>query len=280
MSSVNNKRKNNHQNKINKEQNSKNNNIPNKNKIQSQPSSSTSNLLRTFNKFTIGLNSREIHNISFYNHDKVCFILINTYENENQDLGIGPLNDGFHIGLYHHRLDYKVYYLYNPPSEKFINFFEFFLQNTTKALTVFFAGHDSANSSIHEIEFTNGKLSSNIIKKAISEKCNGKAKVLLISDSYNGGSVFDLHSISYNNNQHSNDIISFWVKKNINDTESKEMKKSHGIFIYYFCKIIGDSPKISPNELVTKINPSISNFNECFKYDATNQKLADEPLFS
>lgn len=254
--------------------NSKNNNAVGKTKSnEPQFSSAISGLLRTLNKFTICLNSRTIENIMYYNLSRVCFILINSYENENHDLGIGPLNDGIHIGLYYHRLHYKVFYLYNPHSDQFINYLEFFLKNTTKALTVFYSGYDSANSRIHEINFKNGQLSSNVVEKSISENYNGKSKVILITNSFNGGSVFDIHSINHFNNNKSSDIISFWVKK-----EKNETKKSHGIFIYYFCKIINDSPNISPKDLAEKINPSINSFNEYLKYEVSNQDLIETPL--
>lgn len=240
--------------------------------------SAISGLLKTMNKFSICLNSRSIENISYFNLNKVCFILINTYENENEDLGIGPLNDGIHIALQYHRLHYKVYYLYNPKSSQFIEYLEFFLKNTSKALTVFYSGNDLPNNDVHEIIFKNEKLQSCIVKKAISQNYNGKAKVMFITNSFNGGTVFDIQSIKHSNNQQSSNIISFWVKKEMNDLKQNEHKKSHGIFIYYFCKIISDSPKISPKELADKINPSICGFNEYLKYDISNPNLIEAPL--
>lgn len=239
--------------------------------------SAISGLLKTMNKFSICLNSRSIENISYFNLNKVCFILINTYENENEDLGIGPLNDGIHIALQYHRLHYKVYYLYNPKSSQFIEYLEFFLKNTSKALTVFYSGNDLPNNDVHEIIFKNEKLQSCIVKKAISQNYNGKAKVMFITNSFNGGTVFDIHSFDdVNNNLY--DIISFWVKKEKNNHMLVESKKSHGIFIYYLCKILNDSPNISPKDLAVKINPSIEKFNECIKYDVTNSNLIDAPL--
>ena len=259
--------------------NSKDNNVIEEKKLNTTKFDLTiSNLLRTMNKFTICLNSKTIQNISFYNHTKVCFILINTYENENEDLGMGPLNDSIHIALYYHKLHYKVFYLYNPQSNQFINFLDYFLKNTKKALTVFYSGYGSNNSSIHEIKFPNGHLSSDVIQKSLSQNCNGKAKVTLLTNTFNGGPVFDIHSINLLNDQQSSDIISFWVKKEKNNLKLNESKRSHGIFIYYFFKIISDFPNITPKELVEKVNPSIESFNEFLKYDVTNTDLIEAPL--
>lgn len=286
----------------------KNNNFSDK-KIESKPiqfESTISSLLRTMNKFTICLNSRSIENISYLNLSKVCFILINTYENEDKKFGIGPLNDGIHVALHYKRLKYKVFYLYNSKSEKFLYYLDFFLQNATKSLTVFYSGLDSfdeikfskssiddvqmkknpndddklknkvnyndnlKDDSIHDIKFTNGEiLKSNIIKKSISKNCNEKVKITFITNSLNGGSVFDIDC------ENEVDIVSLWVQKK---NDSNDCKKSHGTFIYYLFKIINDSPNISPKNLVEKINPLIEKFNEHFKFDVTNADLVDSPL--
>lgn len=240
--------------------------------------STISGLLKTLNEFAVCLNSKTIEKMPLYNLNKVCFILINSYENENENFGIGPLNDGIHICLHYHRLRYKVFYLYNPQSTQFINYLEYFLKNTIKNLTVFYSGNDIPKSNIHEIKFPNGQLPSNIVKKSISQYCHGKAKVIFITNSFNGGSVFDINSIKISNAQQTSDIVSFWVKKDQSNHKSHEVKKSHGIFIYYLCKIINDSTNISPKEIAGKINPSIESFNEYLKFDVTNTDLIEAPL--
>lgn len=258
----------------------KNNNISDKKSVQLPIDAAILGLLKTMARFGICLNNKPSTKILHDSLDNVCFVLINTYEKKNQDLGIGPLNDSIQIGLYHHRLGYKVYYLFNPKSDEFTNYLSFFLQNTVKSLTVFYSGLDSSMCQIHDIEFKNGQLSSNVIKNIITQKCNGKAKIIFITDSYNGGSVFDINSIIHSNDRQTTNIISFSVKKETNSSDSKEKKRSHGIFVYYFCKLIGDNPNITPKDLVESINPSILPFNEVLKYEVSNQSLADSPIFS
>ena len=249
--------------------NSKNNNAKKFN-------SAISGLLKTLNEFAISLNDKAIKNMPLSELDKVCFILINTYENENENFGIGPLNDAIHICLHYRRLHYRVFYLYNPRSSQFISFLEYFLKNTINNLTVFYSGYDSSNKNIHDIKFPNGHLPSKDIKKSIMQNCNGKAKITFITNSFNGGSVFDITSINNSNNQQTkNDIISFWVEK---DQSNHNSKKSHGTFIYYLCKFINGSNNFSPKDLVDKINPSLSRFSEVFQCEISNEELADSQI--
>ena len=87
-------------------------------------------LLRSFGRIGMCLNEKSTDSIPIGDLDKVCFILINDYDNDKDyDLGVGPLNDGYLIGLKHHRFGFKVFYLYNPRSDLFTSFLGFFIKN-------------------------------------------------------------------------------------------------------------------------------------------------------
>ena len=236
--------------------------------------------LKSIQKIGTCLNDKNSTSINSKHLDKVCFMLINSYENNNQDLGQGPLNNGLFIGLNHHRFGYKVFYLYNPRCEEFVKFLGFFLQNTTQSLTIFYSGPDSSKAKIHDIEFKNGPLSSKVVGEIISHNINESAKVIFITDSCNGGSVFDINSLCSFFCRKNTKVISFYVTKGENKLNSKEYKKSHGIFINYFCRIMCDSPEITPNLLVKQINPSIHRFDEFFKFETTSRDLSNSSIFS
>lgn len=257
-----------------------NNNIIKEKKLnQELKSAAVLGLLKTLERFGTCLNNKTSYKFLSDKYEKVCLMLINSYEDQNKDLGIGPLNDSINVGLYHHKFEYKIFYLYNPQCEEYINYLKYFLQNTTENLTVFFSGLDHPCYGIHEIEFINGRLSSNVLKDTILQNYNGKAKVVFITDSFNGGSVFDIYSIKRSNNLENNKVVSFWVNKN-NHEESNEKKRSHGIFIYYFFKIINDNHNISPKDLVNSIRDSILPFNEVLNFDVSNSNLVDSPIFA
>lgn len=235
--------------------------------------------LKSYEKIGVCLNKKTSTKINSNNLDKVCFIIINTYEKDNQNLGKGPLNDGLLIGINHHRLGYKVFYLYNPLQEEFLKFLGYFLQNTTQSLTVFYSGLDSSASNVHDIEFTNGPLSSNIVSDVIYRNVNENSNVLFITDSCHGGTVFDINSLCSIFSRKSVNVISFSVKKEGNKVDSSHILQSHGIFTNYFCKAMSDCPTISPKQLVERINPSILRFNESLKFEVTSSKLAKSPIF-
>lgn len=72
---------------------------------------------------------------------RVCFILCNTYNKPEYQLGVGPINDSITVAANHKRMGYTVYFLHNPTSSVFLEHLEFFLQKTTQYLTVFYTGH-------------------------------------------------------------------------------------------------------------------------------------------
>ena len=225
-------------------------------------------LLKSFGRIGMCINDKPSSNIPTDNLNRVCFILINDYENEQHELGVGPLNDGYLIGLKHHRLGFKVFYLYNPRREEYTTYLTFFMYRTQEALTVFYSGREDNNEGI---EFKDGSLSKSYISEIISKNSNNKTHTLFITDCINSGSVFDIKGGS--------NMISFSVKK-LCSPESKESKRSHGILTYYFSKITSDCPNITPNRLTERMNPSLNRFNEVFSCELTSNELGESPIFS
>lgn len=240
--------------------------------------STSKRLLESFGRIAMCLNNKTSGDIPTGEFDRVCLILINTHECGNKNLGVGPLKDGYLIGWMHHNLNFKIFYLYNPKSTDFTLFLGYFMQNTEKLLTVFYTGGDSATYGIHGIDFIDGTLHEGVVGSVIARNCNKKARVMFITDSYNGGSVFNIHSINYDNNQTPTNLISLSVQKD-EKALLKEVKRSQGILTYYLCKIIGKNNSISPNQLIERINPSIANFNLLLSVDVTDPELSNAPIF-
>ena len=238
-------------------------------------------LIKSFGRIGMCLNDKPVRNIPTVDLNKVCFILMNDYENDNnfyqyvneRELGVGPLNDGYLIGLKHHRLGFKVFYLYNPGSYEFTNYLAFFLKYTTNALTIYYSGRGNKCG----IEFNHNEvLSAILIKEIISKNCNRNAHVIFISETLEGGSVFNVEG--------NKNLISLSVnksnKEDIPKNKEKENKRSHGIFTYYLCKIIGEFPNITPTRLIERLTPSIARFDEKFICEYSNNELCEIPMYS
>lgn len=225
------------------------------------------NLLKSFGRIGMCLNDKQLSNITKDDFQKACLILINDYDQEDKELGVGPLNDGYLVGLKHHRLGFKVFYLYNARMEEFSTYLRFFMNITTQSLTVFYSGRDDNSEGI---EFKAGILSKSSIREIIKDNSNGQTRFMFITDCLGGGSVFDINGCQ--------NAISFSVAKS-GTIESKEIRRTHGIFTYYFCKITSDCPNITPKRLVERINPSLTRFNELFTCEMSNETLEDSPIF-
>ncbi|KAK8835485.1 hypothetical protein M9Y10_046128 [Tritrichomonas musculus] len=230
-------------------------------------------LLKSLGRIGMCLNNKPTSSIPPGDLNKNCLILINDYYKENYELDVGPLNDGYLIGLKHHRLGFKIFFLHNPRSDEFLNILPFFLKNTTESLTVFYSGRNTNGN--HGIEFINGSVSKGSMSELIAKNCTGKPHVTFITDCIGGGSVFD---IKHDTEQCESNMISMYVNK-ATAPDSKRSKRSHGIFTYYFSKIISDCPNITPNRLIERMEPSLKRFNEEFHVDISNAKLGETPIF-
>lgn len=231
--------------------------------------STQQSILKSLGRIGICLNDKHASFIQTTNLEKVCFILINIRENDDSELGFGSLNDGYIVALKHHRNEFNVFYLYNPSSDEFSEFFCFFLKNVKQALTVFYSGIGSNDKD--GIEFKNDVISKSSINKFILQECEVKKQVLFITDCIDGGTVFDIRGIDNESN-----LISFSVTKS---NEFEENKRPHGIFTYYFCKITSDFPNITPCTLIDRMNPQLQLFNQVFSCQTSKTELFKKPIF-
>ena len=238
------------------------------------------NLISSFSRISMCLNGKDPSKIPIRDLDKVCFILINTYEDTEDDLGVGPLNDGYIIGSDHHNLGFKVFYLYNPNSNEFLSHLNYFIKNVTKSLTIYYSGADSIDKNgIHGIQFIDTFIPSSQISILVCKECNPKVKVIFLSDCRTGGSIFDVDSMMSDYCANPLIILSFFANKDKISKDNKDMKRSHGIFTYYFCNIISETPNITPASFIERVNTYILRFNELAIVESTKPELFDSPIF-
>ena len=235
-------------------------------------------LLKSFKRIGRCLNHVSRDKMPTDGYDKVCLILINNFEHDKHDPKIGPLNDGYLFGLYHHRFGFKVFYLYNCNQGNYPKYLQFFLVHTIENLTVFYSGRDTINFGSHGIEFVDKNVSSNQFGQLIARDNNGRCKVVFISDCTTEGSVYDIQTVNKVNNLNPSDMLSFSVKK-ITDPDSKKGRRSHGIFTYYFCNFIYNDPSISPSRLIDRMNASLARFNETFVCESTNSMILNDQIY-
>lgn len=260
--------------------NSRNNKFTNKEFYKIRKDATHKKLISSFSRISMCLNGKDPSSIPIGELDKVCFILMNTYKDTDDDFGVGPLNDGYLVGLNHQRLNFKIFYMYNPKIDEFFNFLSFFVKNVTNSLTVYYSGGDSIDiNGIHGIQFTDSAISSSKISSLVYRECNPKIKVVFLSDCRAGGSVFDAKSMVSKDSANPLSILSFYVNKDKIRKDTKDMKRSHGIFTYYFCHIIKEDPNTTPASFNDCVNSCLLRFNEFAIIESTNPILIDSPIF-
>ena len=235
-------------------------------------------LKKAFKRIGRKLNHVSRNDMPTEGYDKVCLILINNFKHDKHDPKVGAMNDGYLFGLYHHRLGFKVFYLLNCIQGNYPKYLQFFLFHTRENLTVFYSGRDTIDFGSHGVEFKDKNVTANQFGRLIARDNNGKCKVVFVSDCAAGGSVFDIQAVNKVNNPNPSEMISFAANK-ITDPNSKVGRRSHGIFTYYFCKIIYEDPSISPKRLVERLNASLARFSESVDCQMTNALAENEPMY-
>lgn len=248
------------------------------------------NLLESLGRIGKCVNDTDPNTIPVDGLDEVCFILCNTYEyRADWNLGVGPLNDAYMIALSHHRRGFKIFFLYEPRKQEFIDYCKFFLQNTTKALTIFYSGRATAYcgscggkivSNIGAIVFINqDTLIADELSRILARYSNGQSKIVLITDCCNGNAPWNLIFAHKDNKNLTGKIVVFNVAKHGSTEDWKRDEKIHGIFTFYFCKTIDEFPSITPAELIRKMNARLKRFDESIIYAQSSESMKNTPIF-
>lgn len=244
--------------------------------------SNSKEIISSFRRIGMYLNKKEVCQLPKGTVDKVCFICINNYEKDAESLGVGPLNDAYLFALIHHKLNYKIVFLYNPSKFTFVTSLEYFLVHTTNSLTIYYTGKDSL-SRIKKIDHgilfrgMNETFSNTDFGKLVGEKSNGRARILIVSDSTSDGSIFNIKAVKKAKNPNSTEIVSFSVCKNL--LNQKQKRKSQGLLTYYFCKLLRQFPNSSPKQMAHMLNVSLERFKQVVNTNLSNENLSEQPLF-
>lgn len=211
------------------------------------------------------------------NVSKVLFILI-TANNDS-----GCFNDAYLMALIHKKLNFKIVFLYNTDHKHFLEMLEYFLVHTINSLTFYYSGNDSASKIRnigHGIKFIDKSfVSSQDLGQFIAEKSNGKTYILVLSDCASGGSIFDMKSAKEDKNKSVSDIISFTSHKS--ELTSDEKINSHGLFTYYYAKILRQFPALSPKDMAASLNQSLQRFKISYTYNTSDlgDRLSDDIIY-
>lgn len=257
-------------------------------------SSSVRKDLKAFCKIGKYLNDKKPFSISKEKLDKVCFLIINTYNRKTYKLGSGPINDGYMVAKLHHSRGYQVYFLHNPSKNLFAIFTEFFLKNTKESLTIFYEGRsttfvgtegDVIKGQSDALVFELNYLKDEEMGKILANNNNKDCKVVLINNCCNGPSIWRLDLPCFKKFNLPPNITSIsavnQLPQDSQDSTKKNEKKNantDGIFIYYFLKCENKNPNITPDQIADEINGEMNKHGLSLYYYSTKGNLDSQPL--
>lgn len=231
----------------------------------------------SFHHIGVCLNDIDVKQLPKKGVDKAIFILINSHNN------VGCFNDAYLLSLIHRKLEFNIAFLINPDLVTFFKYLNYFLTHTWKDLTIYYSGTD-AKSKIrkrgHGIKFMDQTfLSAEEFGQIVGQKSNGKAFVLILQDCENGGSIFNMSEAIRIKNVHCSDIVSFTSHKS--KLSPGEKIKSHGLFTYYFSRLIRQFPTSSPKDMVEKLNEAMQRFKITYSFETScdDDRVAKDILF-
>ena len=248
---------------------------------KSRKLSTKKHMRKSFGRIAICLNYKIPETIPLGELDKICLIVSHTYERDDYRLGVGPLNDGYLVGVHYHRLGFKVFYFNNTNRVEFLTYLKFFLQNATQNFTLYYSGRIGSltdlysNETHHTLLFDQGYVRDDELHELLSEYSDTKAKIVLITDAYNGGAFWNISETD--KSKLPKNVVSLSTK--IEPNLLTKPHRLHGLFTFYICRLINETPDITPSRLNERISPPLNRFHETFVCETSNPALYETPLF-
>jgi hypothetical protein len=225
---------------------------------------------------------------------RALFMLLNTYNDPKKSLGVGPLNDGITTGANHRLLGYTVYFLHNPTTRQFLEYFRAFLSCTTEYLTVYYSGHgaqvkdtsgDEADGLDEVMVFDQGYIRDDDLASVLRSTCRGKCKVVLIADCCRSGTLWDVpEEIAVAEKTFPANILSLSASADSQTSKQTaglggEGMGMQGLFTFHFFRHIRANRSLTPSQILPLVNRELTSYKQGCQIYPTRQALMDQPIF-
>jgi hypothetical protein len=234
---------------------------------------------------SLGTDVKKISSSLPTNLTKAVFIACNTYTRPDYSLGVGPMNDAITVAQYMNSIGFKVYFIHNPKSTEFKQYFAHFLKHTQQQLLCYYTGHgasvnddngDEADKKDEALVFDDAFVRDDVLVKLLIE--SGKpagSKVTLLNDCCHSGTIWDIERGAPSGIQ----CIS--AAKDSETAKQTSMEGSdRGIFTFYFFKLLSNQANLSPKEMEKQIGQYMTRFTQQYTASAVPSSLLNQPIFS
>lgn len=253
-------------------------------KFQNARSSTTQKkVLESLDEIATCLNGISIRNIPKKNLQNVCFLVCNTYKN-NDSLGVSPLNDCYLTAQLNHKRGYQIFYLYDSTREEFMKYISVFLKYTRKSLIIYYSGKcttvNEDNITDSAIVFEDGYITGYELNGILSLESNKKHKIVLICDCFTGSSIWNLSFDKAQFPVFPSNVVSIYPVYNSNVQDvAKKAEELHGIFTYYLSKYSYEVTDISPSYLMQRMNSRFNQLDMSVIIESTKNTINSQPIF-
>jgi hypothetical protein len=239
----------------------------------------------------VGRNLNEIDPTTVEKHrfgrlHRVCFIVVNTYEVPRYRLGPGPLNDSLTVAQHLVELGHRVCFLHNTTPAHFKKWLEFFLQNVTESLFIFYTGHgasipdrdgDEEDGKDEVMVFDKGYVKDDDL--AICLRNFKKVdRLVLLSDCCHSGTIWDLDRRPTDAPFPPNILSISAAEDSQTAKQTKVEKMDQGIFTYFFWDQYDEDPMITPLEMKELINEDMKKFKQKLMATTTSEEMLTQPI--
>lgn len=222
--------------------------------------------------------------------DKVFFICINTYKSYKLNLGAAPIQDAYGLARVVKQAGYEVYYIHNPHSQIFLQYFDAFLNLTQKHLIFLYVGRGTSVRDINGDEvdgydealiFDDGNILDDDLVAHL-EMCKNRSNVLtLLTDANHKDTIWDMQEHAANGKPIPENVRSLSAETRmatVTVTPEACVRAEKGAFTHALTRALRANPQATPNELNDAVSAILGEAGQVYTASSTSRELLDQPV--
>ncbi|OHT07656.1 Clan CD, family C14, metacaspase-like cysteine peptidase [Tritrichomonas foetus] len=219
---------------------------------------------------------------------RVALIICNTYTSSKYQLGTGPLSDSFTAAAYLKELNFAVYFARNPTRKEYKEYIKLFFEAKAENIFIYYTGHSETVSAGSEEDagkdesliFEDGPLMDEELAELISKsKKDENSVITMLNECCHSGNTWNIKGTAFSSYTMPKKLILISSIRANSTTPSSVGSKDHGLFSFYFFRLVNDNQGITYPKLESEINHYLAKHQQyIIKFSTTPELLNGEVL--
>ena len=222
--------------------------------------------------------------------DKVFFICVNTYKGFQVNIGSSPMMDAFNLARVVKLKGYQLFFIHNPHSAIFMQYFAAMLSSVNNHLIFMYIGRgtgvedldgDEVDGVDEALVFDDGVIIDDDLVSCLVRYKNENSRLTLITDASYKDTIWDMNEKAKNGKPIPPGVLSLSAETRLTTmtpTVEAEARVEKGMLAEALTLAFRQNIDATPNQLQTMVENKLREAGQVYTVGSTSPELLDQPV--